>query len=57
MHIDDLTAQEIQTVLAAQVDDLSDEQALALRDFIERIGGIENATAAVEMLSRLEDAA
>jgi hypothetical protein len=36
---------------------ISPRQVIALQQFIEDIGGIENAYAAVEMLSELEDAA
>ena len=43
---------------AAVLDDteLAGEEAQAVRQFIERIGGLENAVLAVNMLAELEDA-
>jgi hypothetical protein len=56
-HIQDLPADEIATLLANDGNNVSPQQAAALREFIEDIGGLENARAAVEMLSQLRDAA
>lgn len=57
IRIEDLSAAQIKAVLAAEGDDLSDEQALAIQEFILRAGGIANARLAVEMLSEIERAA
>lgn len=57
MRIDHLSAAEIRTALAADGDLLSEEQALAIQDFIGRVGGVENARRAVQMLAELEQAA
>ncbi len=55
--VQDLTAAQIRTLLVTEVNSLSDSQAVVLEDFIERIGGVENAWTAVNMLSEFEDAA
>jgi len=55
--IQDMAADEIAELLAAEGTDLTEEQAAALRDFIDRVGGLENAFSAVEMLSQSEKAA
>ena len=57
VRIQDLAADEIAELLAMEGSDLSEEQAADLRDFIARVGGLENAYSAVEMLSQLEKAA
>lgn len=57
IHIQDLPAEEIAALLAKSDKDVTPQQAKALRDFIENIGGMDNACAAVEMLSQLRDAA
>jgi len=57
IRIQDLPATKIAELLAMQGSDLTEEQAADLRDFIEQIGGIENAYAALEMLSQLDKAA
>jgi hypothetical protein len=57
IHIQDLPADEIAALLAKDGNGVSPEQAAALQEFIEDIGGLENACAAVEMLSQLRDAA
>jgi len=57
IRIQDLAAHEIAELLAMEGSDLTEGQAADLRDFIEQIGGIENAYAALEMLSQLEKAA
>lgn len=56
-RIEDLAADEIAELLAEEGADLDDDQALALKQFIEQIGGIENALLAVEMLGQIEKAA
>lgn len=56
-RIEDMRADEIAELLAEDIDDLSEQQAEALRDFIQRIGGIETALEAIEMLAEIERAA
>ena len=57
IHIQDLPAEEIAALLAKDGNDVSPQQVVALQEFIEDIGGIEDACAAVDMLSQLRDAA
>jgi hypothetical protein len=57
IRIQDLSAKEIAELLAKSDKEVSSQQAVALRDFIEDIGGMDNACAAVEMLSQLRRAA
>ena len=55
--IEDLPAEEIAALLAKEGSDVSPWQVVALQDFVRDIGGMENASAAVEMLSQLRRAA
>lgn len=55
--IDHFSAEEIRAVLAADESDMSEEDCIALQDFIHRIGGLENAQQAVEMLEQIDRAA
>ena len=57
IHIQDLPAEEIAALLAKDGNDVSPQQVVALQEFIEDIGGMEDACAAVDMLSQLRDAA
>ena len=57
LSIQDLPAEEIAELLAKSDKEVTPKQAKALRDFIEDIGGMDNACAAVEMLGQLRDAA
>jgi hypothetical protein len=57
IRLQDLSAEEIAALLAKSGNDVSPQQAIALQEFIEDIGGMENANAAVEMLSQLRRAA
>jgi hypothetical protein len=57
LRIQDLPANDIAELLAEDGNDLSPRQVIALQQFIDDIGGIENAYAAVQMLSELENAA
>jgi len=57
IRIQDMMPDEIAELLAAEHRDLTEEQAGALQEFIEHIGGVENACNAVEMLSQLDKAA
>jgi hypothetical protein len=56
-RVEDLASDEIRELLAADGNDLTDQEAVALRDFIYRIGGIENAVLAIDLLDELERAA
>lgn len=55
--IEDLSAIELKAALEADPDLSSDEEFQAVEDFIERVGGIENALLAVRLLEELEEAA
>jgi hypothetical protein len=57
VRIQDLAADEIRDLLLEEGSDLDEQQAAALKEFIAEIGGLENALAAVAMLSDLEEAA
>mgnify|MGYP006899580720 FL=1 len=39
------------------LDELSDEEVATLLEFVERVGSFEDAQAAIDMLSKLRDAA
>jgi len=56
-HIDHFTPEEIRAVFAADKSDMSEEDVLALQNFILRIGGLENAQHAIEMLEQIDRAA
>jgi len=56
-RIQDLSAEEIESAIASTDVDLGVDDLLAVQDFIEQIGGLSNARLAIEMLSKLEDAA
>ena len=53
-RIDDLPAKELASLIANDTGRLTEEQATAVEDFIRRIGGIENAWLAIDMLNDLE---
>ena len=57
IRIQDLPAEEIAALLARDGKAVRPPQVVALRQFIEDIGGMENPSAAVEMLSQLRRAA
>jgi hypothetical protein len=57
LRIQDLPAEEIAALLAQDGNDVSPQQAIALQEFIEDIGGMDNACAAIEMLGQIRDAA
>jgi hypothetical protein len=54
LRIDDLPAEQIRAALSVDPTELPFQEALAIEDFLDRIGGIENALRAVEMLETLE---
>ncbi len=53
IRIQDLTPTEIRLAL----EEAGYERRLAVEEFLVRIGGLENARLAIQMLSQLEDAA
>jgi hypothetical protein len=53
-QLDYLPASGLRVALTVNTDELPEEEALAIQDFIERIGGRENAMLAVEALEELE---
>ncbi len=57
IEIQDLEAYEIRELLLDQGSSVDEDQAAAIKKFIEEIGGLENALAAVAMLDELERAA
>jgi len=57
IEIQDLEAYEIRELLLDQGSEVNEEQAAAIKQFIEDIGGLENALAAVDMLDSLQKAA
>lgn len=56
-RIQDLTVDEIQELLLEEGSELDEQQAAALKQFIEDVGGLDNVLAAVAMLDGLERAA
>jgi len=57
IDIQDLAADEIRELLLEEGSELDEQQAAALKQFIEDIGGLENALATIAMLDGLEKAA
>jgi hypothetical protein len=53
----EMSATEIKAALANDAGNPTETQLSAIEDFIDEIGGIENALLAVELLSDLEEAA
>ena len=47
----------LRAFLSEEGADLTQEQVRALDEFIDQIGGIENATLAMELLDKLDEAA
>ncbi len=56
-QFDHFTPEELRAALAADNSDMSEGDVIALQDFIRRIGGLENAQLAVEMLEQIDRAA
>ena len=54
MPIDDFPVNQLKLALSVNLEGLPEREALAITDFIERIGGRENAMLAVEMLEEVE---
>ncbi len=57
IRIQDLETDEIRELLLEEGSGLDEQQAAALKQFIEDIGGMENALAALTMLDELDKAA
>jgi predicted mannosyl-3-phosphoglycerate phosphatase (HAD superfamily) len=57
IRIQDLATDDIRELLLEEGSGLDEQQAAALKQFIEDIGGMENALAALTMLDELEKAA
>jgi hypothetical protein len=57
LRLQDLSAGALATALNSADSDTTPEQLLAIEQFVNRIGGIENARLAIEMLSQIERAA
>ena len=56
-RIQDLTVDEIQELLLEEGSELDEQQAAALKQFIEDVGGLADILAAVALLDGLERAA
>jgi hypothetical protein len=52
--IDDLPVAELKALLAMDPAELPEPGPAAILDFVDRIGGIENARLAIEMLEAIE---
>jgi hypothetical protein len=52
-----LATDEIRELLLEEGRELDEQQAAALKEFVQDIGGLENAQAAIAMLSQLDEAA
>ena len=57
LRVHELSAEALAAALTSLDSDTTPEQLLAIEQFVERIGGIENARLAIEMLSQIERAA
>jgi hypothetical protein len=53
-QIDNLPADQLRMALSVNLYELPEEEALAVRDFIRRIGGRQNAMAAVDLMEEIE---
>jgi hypothetical protein len=54
LRLDDLSGVELQALLASDPATLPVEDQYAMRDFAERIGGMENAWLAANLIAQLE---
>jgi hypothetical protein len=57
IDIQDLADDEIRELLLMEGSEVDEHQAAAIKQFVQDIGGLENALAAVAMLDELEKAA
>ena len=53
-RFENLRPEAMLAMMTSDIDTLSADQARQVDDFIDRIGGIENAWAAIDMLAELE---
>jgi hypothetical protein len=53
-RIEDLTADQIGKLLMQDGGQMGKHVAAALKEFVQEVGGLENALAAIAMLGRLE---
>jgi hypothetical protein len=56
-RLEDLSVEELKSALSAEECQLSDEQLIAVRDYVWRVGGIQHARKAVQVLSTINRAA
>jgi len=54
LSVDRLSAEQLKALLTIDPDDLPEQDASAVRDFVERIGGRPNALLAAQMLTEIE---
>lgn len=57
IRLQDRSLQLIESQLTADIDDLAIDELLAVEDFLDHIGGLENAYLAIALLKRLDPAA
>ena len=55
--VDNMDLQQLDAALRASIEGVTPQQLLAVHEFIQRIGGADNARAALQMLSELESRA
>ena len=55
LSMENLPAELLRAVLNVESGQLTQEQSFEVYQFVERIGGVENAELAADMLCRLED--
>lgn len=53
-RLDGLNATDLKAILSTDLDQLTDDEVLAIKDFVVRVGGVRNARLAVEMLAEIE---
>jgi hypothetical protein len=56
-RLEDLSVEELKAVLLAGDCRLTDEQLMAVRDYVWRVGGIHHARQAVQVLTTINRAA
>jgi hypothetical protein len=56
-RLEDLSVEQLKAVLIAEDSALDDEQLLAIRDYVWRVGGIQHARTAAQLLATMKRAA
>jgi hypothetical protein len=56
-ELSDLGIADLRSVLAEQGSQLTPQQVLAIKDFIQEVGSLEEATLALELLDKRSEAA